>query len=153
MATDNSSDQNRPTDDKPQGEPASNQPDKSKRRLKPPQTMREQSAAATAKAEAPRRRSIFGKILLAPFRLIAWLLRPPFRFLNRFKLFRFIGYIFVPPFARNAWRELKLVDWPNFRQTRDLTVAVIIFSIIFGVIVAIVDYGFDKLFRKVILDL
>lgn len=134
-------------------EPVSNRPEKPKRRLKPAQTMREQSAAATAKAEAPKRRSLIGRIITAPFRLIAWILRPPFRFLNRFKLFRFIGYIFVPPFVRSAWKELKQVDWPNFRQTRDLTVAVIIFSIIFGVIVAIVDYGFDKLFRKVILDL
>lgn len=151
MAKDNESD--RAVDEKPQNEPDSVRDSKTKRRLKPAQTIREQSAAATAKADAPRKRSIVGRILSAPFRLIAWILRPPFRFLNRFKLFRFIGYIFVPPFVRNAWKELKLVDWPNFRQTRDLTVAVIIFSIIFGVIVAIVDYGFDKLFRKVILDL
>lgn len=56
-----------------------------------------------------------------------------------------------PSFFGDAWRELKLVTWPDRSETTKLTVAVIIFAVIFGAIIAIVDYGLDKLFRNVIL--
>lgn len=124
---------------------------KAKRRLRPSPTVREQSEKAAAKAAAPRKRGIAAKLLGAPFRLLGRIFRPVFRFLGRYKFFRIIGYILVPPYFRSAWRELRLVTWPNFRQTRDLTIAVLIFSVIFGIIVAIVDYGLDKVFRNFIL--
>jgi preprotein translocase SecE subunit len=137
--------------------PADAQPEagkKARRRLKPAPTIREQSEQAAARAGQPKKRSAAGKVLSAPFRLIGWLLKNTigrvFRFLGRYKIFRFIGYIFVPPYFRSAWKELRLVTWPGFRQTLDLTVAVIIFSIIFAAIVGIVDYGLDKVFRAII---
>lgn len=136
-------------DEKPEETlPAQPTDSKAKRRLRPAPTVREQSEKAAARADRPRRRGVIGKVLGAPFRLIARIFRP----LGRFKVFRIIGYIFVPPFFRNAWKELRLVTWPDFRQTRDLTFAVLIFSIIFGAIVAVTDYGLDKVFRKVILN-
>jgi len=133
-----------------------NEAKKQRRRLKPAPTIREQSEKAAERAGQPRKRGIVSKILGAPFRFIGWILRNTigrvFRFLGRYKFFRFIGYIFVPPYFRSAWKELRLVTWPDFRQTRDLTIAVIIFSIIFAAIVGIVDYGLDKVFRSLILD-
>lgn len=128
-----------------------------KRRLKSSSTVREQSEKAI-QGSAPRKHGIIATVLLAPFRLIGLVLKLvwwPFakagRFLGRYKFFRFIGYIFVPPYVRSAWRELRLVTWPDFRQTRDLVIAVIIFSVIFGIIVAGVDFVLDKIFRNVIL--
>lgn len=127
---------------------------KTRRRLKPAPTIREQSEQAAARASQPKRRGKVNKILGAPFRLIGWILRNTvgrvFRFLGRFRFFRVIGYIFVPPYFRRAWKELRLVTWPDFRQTRDLTVAVIIFSIIFAAIVGALDYGLDKAFKAII---
>ena len=129
---------------------------KPKRRLKPAQSVREQSEMAAAKASAPRKRGIVSRTLGAPFRLLGGLLAkifgPVFRFLGRYRFFRAIGYVLFPPYFRSAWRELRQVTWPDFRTTRDLTFAVLVFSIIFGVIVAVVDYGLDKLFRAIILD-
>jgi preprotein translocase subunit SecE len=58
----------------------------------------------------------------------------------------------VPPYFRNSWKELTQVTWPDRRQTRRLTFAVILFSVIFGTIVAGVDFGLDKLFRTFILN-
>lgn len=123
-------------------------------------SIREQSEQAAAKADQPVQRSLIARIVRFPFLVIFWpfrmlyryVIQPPFRYLNKFKFFRVIGYIFVPPYFRQSWRELRLVTWPNFRETYSLVIAVIIFSIIFGVIVALVDYGLDKLFRAVILD-
>lgn len=142
------------TDKEDGNKPVEQPPVTRKRRLKPAPaiSIREQSEKASAKAARPARRSIASTILGAPFRLIGWIFRPLFRYLNKFKFFRFIGYIFVPPYFRSAWHELKLVTWPNFRQTRDLTFAVIMFSIVFGALVALIDYGLDKIFRKVFLQ-
>ena len=66
------------------------------------------------------------------------------------KPFRFIGRYVIPPYFRNSWRELKLVTWPSRKQTRQLTLAVIMFSIVLGTFVALLDLGFGKLFKEVI---
>ena len=56
-----------------------------------------------------------------------------------------------PKFLRNAWAEIQQVTWPGRKETARLTVAVLIFSIIFGGFIAALDYGLDKLFKEVIL--
>lgn len=65
--------------------------------------------------------------------------------------FRILGHILFIPYLVNSWREVRLVTWPNRRQSFRLTYAVIVFSVIFGVIVAVVDYGLDKLFKELII--
>lgn len=57
----------------------------------------------------------------------------------------------TPRYFKEAWQELKLVTWPNRKETTKLTIAVIIFAIGFGITVAIVDYGLDKIFRSLLL--
>jgi preprotein translocase SecE subunit len=64
---------------------------------------------------------------------------------------RFFGRILFPSFLRNSFRELRYVTWPNRQQTFQLTSAVIIFSVVFGIVVGIFDLGLDKLFKQVIL--
>lgn len=58
---------------------------------------------------------------------------------------------FTPKFLRNAWAELRQVTWPSRKETWKLTTSVFLFAIIFGLIVALTDYGLDKIFKKVIL--
>jgi preprotein translocase SecE subunit len=72
--------------------------------------------------------------------------------LGRFRIFRWIGYILIPPYVRNSWRELRLVTWPDRKQTFRLTYAVIVFSIIFGLIVFGVDFVLDKIFKELIIQ-
>src|SRR5262245_56680 len=69
----------------------------------------------------------------------------PIKFLGR------IGSHLVPPYFKNSWRELKQVTWPSRKETWQLTFAVFIFAIIFGALIAVTDYGLDKIFRKVLL--
>lgn len=57
----------------------------------------------------------------------------------------------IPSYFINSWRELRLVHWPNRRETWRLTLAVFIFATIFGALVAGVDKGLDEVFKKVIL--
>lgn len=92
------------------------------------------------------------------FRLVLGYIAAPFKWigrklakLGRFKVLRFIGKILWPVYFRNSWKELRQVTWPTRRETWHLTTAVIIFSIIFGVLIAVVDFGLDKLFKQLII--
>jgi preprotein translocase SecE subunit len=124
---------------------ATNDAPKRARRLREStETVRDRTTAST---DAPRTvkaskvRSGFGRV----GRLAIW---KPFKVVGRF-----LSKYLIPPYFKNSWRELKLVTWPTGKQTRDLTFAVILFSIVFGAAVAIVDFGLDKLFKKVILHI
>lgn len=57
----------------------------------------------------------------------------------------------APKYLVNSWRELRQVHWPNRRETWRLTLAVFVFAVVFGALVAGVDKGLDELFKKVVL--
>ena len=120
---------------------AENETPKRRRLRAPSETVRERATKAQEAASQPTKprkvRGIFGKLLL-PVRLIG-------------RGLRFIGRFIIPPYIRNSWKELRLVSWPSRKESRQLTFAVIIFALIFGVIIYVVDYGLDKLFKQVIL--
>lgn len=90
---------------------------------------------------------------------LAWVVhRPPLkqighglRWFFRTKPLRFLSRIVGLTYIASSWQELKLVTWPGRREGLRLTSAVIIFSVIFGALIAIVDYGLDKLFKQLLL--
>ena len=100
---------------------------------------------------------------LLPVRLIwrglAWIShRPPLKQLGHglrwfFNLrgVRFIGKILGFKYVRDSWRELRTVTWPSIPESLRLTAAVIVFAVVFGLFVTVVDYGLDKLFRQFLL--
>ncbi len=124
---------------------------KSKRRIvKKAETVREKTEKS---ANTPVKTKKSGVIRLAlryiglPFRIIG----KPFARLGKLKPFRILGRILWPTYFRNSWKELRQVTWTTRRETWQLTLAVIIFSVIFGVLIAIVDYGLDKGFKQLLL--
>jgi preprotein translocase SecE subunit len=133
----------------------SQQPAKrAKRRVRPVETVREQrDKQQTVTQTKPRRfRKLFGW-LGTPFRAIArwgfWQSKTwkPFRAIGKV-----LGYILLVPYFRSSLVELKQVTWPDWKLSWRLTWAVLVFSVFFGVIVAIVDFGLDKLFKQLILN-
>ena len=50
-----------------------------------------------------------------------------------------------------SYQELRQVKWPNRRAAWSLTFAVIAFTLAFVVLILGLDYGFEQLFKKVIL--
>ena len=79
--------------------------------------------------------------------------------MSKFKLFRFIGRIFkylgkilLINYIISSWRELKLVSWPNRRETRRLTFAVLAFAVVFGAVIASLDFGLGRLFKLILLS-
>jgi preprotein translocase SecE subunit len=123
-------------------------PSRPKRRLvKKVETVREKAEKATESSAKPRRLQKTTSRIGAPF-------RPVGRGLKRvgsFKPVRILGFILVPPYFRNSWKELRQVTWPKFKESQRLTSAVIVFATVFGVAVALVDFALDKLFKGVLL--
>lgn len=93
------------------------------------------------------------------FRLALRYIGKPFRFIGRGlakighrQPFKFIGHLLWPAYFRNSWKELRQVTWPTRRESWQLTMAVIIFAAVFGALIAVVDFGLDKIFKQVLLD-
>ncbi len=129
---------------------ADKQPAKSKRRVKDPETFRERALKATEASDKPKRGTRFRRVP-APVGAITG---PAVRVTAKvagFKPFRLLGRVLFPGYFRNSLQELRLVAWPSWRESRRLTYAVLIFAIIFGALIALVDYGLDKVFKQVLL--
>lgn len=129
-----------------------------KRRLKNPETFREKSLKASVESAKPGLISkflvILGRVIKPTINLVSRTFQSlnkvqPFKFI--FKLFHYLGLAIAPPYLRSSFVELKQVSWPNRLVSRQLTTAVLIFAIVFGTVVAIVDYGLDKIFRNILL--
>jgi len=124
-----------------------------KRRIVKAETVRER---ADKKQVEPKQRRLrqTARSASKPFRLASRLGRKEYylpmpdnrvgRFLNKRRRL-------IPRFFREAWAEVRQVSWPTRRETWKLTLAVFIFAVVFGTLVWAVDYGLEKLFRKVIL--
>ncbi len=52
----------------------------------------------------------------------------------------------------NSFKELKQVTWPDRKTSIKLTFAVIIFSVAFSLFTQALDFGFEKLARKLFLS-
>jgi preprotein translocase SecE subunit len=125
---------------------------KSKRRIvKNPETFRERAIKAVEASEQPKRTH---RVMQAAGRFIGPVFRPVGRGLRAFfglKAIRLLGRIVFPRYFRNSWAELRLVTWPNWRESRQLTFAVLVFAVVFGAAIAGVDWGLDKVFRQLLL--
>ncbi len=127
-----------------------------KPRIRKVETVRERAEKAQEKPTKPRRIHKVAGHAAKPFKAAAKVGRKeyypikvrekgrPGRFLNKRRSW-------IPKYFRDAWAELKLVVWPTHKETIKLTVAVFIFAIIFGAIIAVTDYGLEKLFRRILL--
>jgi preprotein translocase SecE subunit len=56
----------------------------------------------------------------------------------------------IGSYFKDSWIELKQVRWPDRKATWSMTLAVILFSGFFIVVILLLDYGFDKLFKLII---
>lgn len=133
-----------------------------KRQLKKVETVRER--ASRSDTAQPKRRKVTKAVskVSIPFRMLWRVIRfiaRPFAFLLipfKTKPARFIGRILSKillfTFFRESWRELRQVTWPSARETTRLTMAVFVFSLVFGTIIAVTDYGLGKVFKAIFID-
>ncbi len=142
-----------------------------KRKLKAAPTFREHAAQQDAKSNKPtRRKRVVGSKLFAPVRLVGRLIKKLLKAIAASRLaqllvaiyksrvftpirfiVKIIGKILLISYFVNAWKEVKLVTWPDNRTTWRLTGAVLVFAIIFGLLVAGLDFALEKGFREVLI--
>jgi preprotein translocase SecE subunit len=122
---------------------------KPKRRLRAaPVTVRERVEQTTQKAEAdstPKRRKLrtpMAERVAKPKRQVFAPLRAIWRPI------RWILRHIIPGYFKSAFHELRLTTWPNRKQSRQLTTAVVLFAVIFGIFVSLLDYGLNKVFKE-----
>ncbi|MBQ3473836.1 preprotein translocase subunit SecE [Candidatus Saccharibacteria bacterium] len=65
-----------------------------------------------------------------------------------FILIRPIVYLFR--YIRDSWRELRQVRWPNRKATWKMVLAVIVYTILFVVIISLLDIFFSWLFNLIL---
>jgi preprotein translocase SecE subunit len=126
-----------------------------KARVRKAPTLREQAELALSKAEQDKKP---GRVKRAASKTGSALRKtrltrnPITKFVARIGRFilKVLRWI-IPNYFIESWREVRLVTWPSRRETWRLTVAVFIFALVFGALVAGVDKVLDLLFKKVIL--
>ena len=57
----------------------------------------------------------------------------------------------TPRYFTQSFREFKNITWPSFGSALKLTFAVLVFSVVMATFIRALDFGFDKLFKEVIL--
>jgi preprotein translocase SecE subunit len=135
-----------------------NSESKKRRVVKNPETFRER--AVKANQEQPQSKAIKRSRLIVskPFRVAyrsvgigydKLLSQPGFKYLR--KPLHILGRIVWPNYFRNSFKELKLVEWPGWKQSRRLTYAVLSFAFVFGTVIAGVDWGLSKIFKSILL--
>ncbi len=129
-------------------------PEPKKRQVKNPETFREKAIKTNAQNDKPSSARKVGGL----FKIIFGPLAKPIKSISKvkflkpvFKAFRFIGLIVWPKYFRESFKELKKVTWPSFKLSVRLTYAVVAFAIVFGVSIALIDYGLDKVFKNILL--
>jgi preprotein translocase SecE subunit len=68
---------------------------------------------------------------------------------------RGLGLVLVPFIAigryfKNSWIEIRQVRWPNRRATWGMTLSVIVYTLVFLLIIVVLDALFTLLFNKVL---
>ncbi len=106
---------------------------------------------------------VFWRGFFLPVRLIwrglAWLThQTPFkqighglRWFFTSKPIKFIAKWTGVKYVIDSWKVLRGVTWPTFKESLRLTGAVIVFSVLFGLLIAVIDFGLDKLFKQILL--
>ena len=125
-----------------------------KRSLKKTETIRQRSERASEAPVKGRRLKSTAGAAAKPFRAAHRVGKKEYylplpdnrvgRFLNKRRRL-------MPSYFREAWAEVRKVEWPTGRNTVRLTLAVFIFAGIFILLTTVVDFGLDKAFRAIFL--
>lgn len=110
-------------------------------------TVRQKIEEAQHKSEEQARPKAVAKInrLTLPAGKATKRISPVFR-----PLIKLVKWL-TPRYLANSWVEMRQVQWPARKETWRLTLAVFIFAIVFGALVAGVDKGLDEVFKKLVL--
>ena len=123
------------------------------RRPKVPETIRERAAKQSGRQIKPRDSRLKAKI----YRPLSTLRRVAQKEFNPIKMpesrwGKFLGkrLNLIPGFLVNAWKELRQVNWPSRKDALKLTLAVVVFAVIFAIFVQFFGFLFEKLIKYIL---
>lgn len=126
---------------------------KSKRRIRSTETVRDRAEKAGSEPKARRIKQVASSAS-GGLKSVTRQGRKEFHVIklpdNRVGRFMTKSRTILPRFFHDAWDEVRQVTWPTRRETAKFTSAVLIFAITFGALIALTDYGLDKIFRKLL---
>lgn len=119
------------------------------------ESMRDKVEKASNTKEKPRRIQKTASAVTKPVKAAAKMGKTEYHVIPQ-KQSGFMGFMtksrsLTPKYFKDSFQELKLVTWPNRRETWRLMIAVFLFATAFGLVISAVDYGLDKLFKGVFL--
>lgn len=115
-------------------------------------SMRESAAKSRAHAEKPRRVRKAASIAKKPVDSVSAALKKEYHLVQPKNGGSFFtkSRKLTPGYFRSAWSELRQVTWPRRKETWRLVFAVFMFAIVVGTVIAVLDYGLEKLLRTII---
>jgi preprotein translocase subunit SecE len=60
------------------------------------------------------------------------------------------GFLAIGRYFKYSWIELRQVRWPNRKATWSLTLAVLLFTAFFFILIVLLDAGFKELFNLIL---
>ncbi len=128
---------------------------KTNKRVRKQETMREKAAKATKDTKSPRRIKRTASAVKRPVKAVVEAGKKEYHLIPQsdsgVKGFLTKSRRVTPSYFRSSYKELKLVSWPNRKETWRLVFAVFIFATLFGLLITVVDFGLDKLFKQAFL--
>ena len=133
--------------------------DKSKKKklvvVRKRETVRERADKGTRKSDRIPRTKRIASTAIKPVTKARKLLRKEFTPIKtgNSKIGKALGKkrSITPSYFVLSYRELRKVTWPSRKTAAKLTLAVALFSVFLATMVKLLDLGFDKLFKDVIL--
>jgi preprotein translocase SecE subunit len=115
--------------------------------------MRDSAASSRAKAQKPKRVRKAAEVAKKPVSSIGSALTKEYHVIKPKSEDRFFtkSRKLTPGYFRSSWAELRQVTWPGRKETWRLVFAVFVFALALGTVIAVLDYGLEKLLREVIL--
>lgn len=126
---------------------------KKRRQLRKVETVRERSKKPVKQPKVRRLHSTRARLTTPVSKVIGVAKKEYYLPLPDNKAGRFLNKRrrLIPRFFIESFRELRQVQWPNKRTTLHLSTAVFLFAFFFGLLIALADYGLDKLFKALII--
>ena len=56
----------------------------------------------------------------------------------------------IKEYFEGSWQELTMVRWPDRKSAWKMTGALVMFTLVFAVIILLLDYGFQNMFKVLI---
>jgi len=127
---------------------------KDKKAHKMPETVRERATKQQDTNRQVKKNGVSSKIVrpLSTLRKVGQKEYNPVKVPQNKRWGKILGKRFnlLPTAIVNAWHELGRVSWPSRKDALKLTLAVVVFAVVFAIFVQLFGFGFERLMKFIL---